>query len=251
MITIGDRTVTGMVTRDQMVGPWQVPVADVAVTTSAFEDYCGEAMAIGERTPLALLDAPASGRMAIAEAITNIVASSIEELSDIKLSANWMAPGRPPRRRRAFVRHGKNRRHGNLPATRADDSGRQRFDVDENRVDAKDEHGNDTQRAVTAPLSLIITAFAPVTDVRKTLTPQLRTDKGATQLRLIDLGNGKNRLGGSALAQTCKQIGDVPPDLDDVEQFKLFFESHAGAEQCRPVTRLARPFRRRPVRLFV
>ncbi len=220
LITIGDRTVTGMVVRDQMVGPWQVPVADVAVTTSSYTAYCGEAMAMGERTPLALLNAPASGRMAIGEAITNIIAADIDKLADIKLSANWMAPaGHPGEDARLFdtVKTVGLEICPQLGLT---------IPVGKDSMSMKTVwQQNGEQRAVTAPLSLIISAFAPVSDVRKTLTPQLRTDRGATQLRLVDLGNGKNRLGGSALAQTCKQIGDVPPDLDAVEQFKCFFDA--------------------------
>ena len=231
LITIGDRSVTGMVTRDQMVGPWQVPVADVAVTTSSYEGYCGEAMAIGERTPVALLDAPASGRMALAEAITNIVAARIEKLSDIKLSANWMAPaGHPGEDARLFdtVKTIGMEICPQLGLTIP--VGKDSMSMKTVWHEPGDEQGE--QRAVTAPLSLIITAFAPVSDVRKTLTPQLRTDKGATQLGLIDLGNGKNRLGASALAQTCKQIGDVPPDLDDVAQFKAFFAAMQELNQA-------------------
>ncbi|MDT8452183.1 MAG: phosphoribosylformylglycinamidine synthase [Gammaproteobacteria bacterium] len=218
LITIGDRSITGMVARDQMVGPWQVPVADVAVTTSSFEDYVGEAMAMGERTPVALLDAPASGRMAIAEAITNIMAAPIENLSDIKLSANWMAPAGHPGEDARLYETVKTVGMDICPKLGLT------IPVGKDSMSMKtvwEEAGE--QRAVTAPLSLIITAFSTVNDVRKTLTPQLVTDAGDSELILIDLGNGKNRLGASALAQTCKQIGDVPPDLDDTEQFKMFF----------------------------
>ncbi|MCW8924358.1 MAG: phosphoribosylformylglycinamidine synthase [Gammaproteobacteria bacterium] len=218
LITIGDRSITGMVVRDQMVGPWQVPVADVAVTTSSFEGYVGEAMAMGERTPIALLDAPASGRMAIAEAITNIMAAPIENLSDIKLSANWMAPAGHPGEDARLYETVKTVGIDICPKLGLT------IPVGKDSMSMKtvwDEQGE--QRAVTAPLSLIITAFTTVSDVRKTLTPQLVTDQGETELILIDLGNGKNRLGASALAQTCKQVGDVPPDLDDTEQFKFLF----------------------------
>ena len=218
LITIGDRSITGMVTRDQMVGPWQVPVADVAVTTSSFESYKGEAMAMGERTPIALLDAPASGRMAIAEAITNIMSASIENLSGIKLSANWMAPAGHPGEDARLYATVKTVGMDICPKLGLT------IPVGKDSMSMKtvwEENGE--QRAVTAPLSLVITAFSTVTDVRKTLTPQLVTNAGDTELILIDLGNGKNRLGASALAQTCKQIGDVPPDLDDTEQFKMFF----------------------------
>ncbi len=220
LITIGDRSITGMVTRDQMVGPWQVPVADVAVTTSSFEDYVGEAMAIGERTPVALLDAPASGRMAIAEAITNIMAAPIDELSGIKLSANWMAPAGHPGEDARLYETVKTVGMDICPKLGLT------IPVGKDSMSMKtvwDEKGE--QRAVTAPLSLIITAFSTVSDVRKTLTPQLIADSGETELLLIDLGNGKNRLGASALAQTCKQVGDVPADLDDTEQFKSFFSA--------------------------
>ncbi len=220
LITIGDRSVTGMVVRDQMVGPWQVPVADVAVTTSSYEGYCGEAMAVGERTPIALLDAPASGRMAIAEALTNIAAADIENLSDIKLSANWMAPAGHPGEDAKLFDTVKTVGMELCPQLGI------AIPVGKDSMSMKSMWEQDgEQRSVTAPLSLIISAFSPVGDVRRTLTPQLRTDKGATELLLIDLGNGNNRLGASALAQSCKQIGDEPPDLDNVEQFKSFFSA--------------------------
>ena len=220
LITIGDRSVTGMVARDQMVGPWQVPVADVAVTTSSYEGYAGEAMAVGERTPIALLDGPASARMAIAEAITNIIAAPINKLSEIKLSANWMAPAGHPGEDARLYETVKAVGMELCPQLGI------AIPVGKDSMSMKTVwQDNGEERAVTAPLSLIITAFSPVTDVRKTLTPQLRTDKGKTELILIDLGNGKNRLGASALAQVCKQIGDVPPDLDDSKQLKSFFSA--------------------------
>ncbi len=220
LITIGDRSVTGMVVRDQMVGPWQVPVADVAVTTASYQGYCGEAMAVGERTPIALLDASASGRMAIAEALTNIAAADIENLSDIKLSANWMAPAGHPGEDAKLYDTVKTVGMELCPQLGI------AIPVGKDSMSMKTVWEQDgEQRSVTAPLSLIISAFAPVGDVRRTLTPMLRTDKGATELLLIDLGNGRNRLGASVLAQTCKQIGDGPPDLDDVEQFKSFFSA--------------------------
>lgn len=218
LITIGDRSVTGMVTRDQMVGPWQVPVADVAVTASDYDSYTGEAMAMGERTPLALLNGPASGRMAVGEAITNIAASRIDDIGRIVLSANWMAPAGHP---------GED---ANLYAT-VKAVGEQlcpelgiAIPVGKDSMSMKSvwqEQGED--RAVTAPLSLIISAFAVVRDVRRTLTPQLRTDSGDTDLLLVDLGLGNNRLGGSALAQVYKQLGAVPPDLDEPALLKSFF----------------------------
>ena len=218
LITIGDRSVTGMVTRDQMVGPWQIPVADVAVTTSSYEAYCGEAMAMGERTPIALLDGPASARMAVAEAITNIMAASIEKLSDIKLSANWMAPAGHAGEDAILYDTVKTVGMEICPQLGLT------IPVGKDSMSMKTVWtDNEENKSVTAPLSLVITAFTPVTDVRQTLTPQIRPEIDDTGLLLIDLGNGKNRLGGSALAQTCKQIGDLPPDLDDAETLKAFF----------------------------
>ncbi len=220
LITIGDRSVTGMVVRDQMVGPWQVPVADCAVTTVSYDSIKGEAMSMGERTPLALLDAPASGRMAIAEAITNIAATRIEKLSDVKLSANWMCAaghkGEDEKLYRTVQAVGMElcpELGITIPVGK---------DSMSMRTAWKD---GDKDKAVTAPLSLVISAFAPVVDVRQTLTPQLRTDKGATDLILVDLGNGKNRLGGSILAQVYNQMGDAAADLDSGAQLKGFFNA--------------------------
>lgn len=208
LITIGDRTVGGLVARDQMVGPWQVPVSDVAVTSVSFDGSAGEAMAMGERTPLAVTNSPAAARMAIGEAVTNIAAADIQKLSDIKLSANWMAA----------VGHGSE---------------------DENLFDSvyavgeefapalgltipvgKDSMSMRTTwkeqgkaKSVTSPVSLIITGFAPASYVRKTLTPQLNLSLD-TSLILIDLGSPKPRLGGSALAQVYNQTGGTTPDAD-------------------------------------
>ncbi len=222
LITIGDRSVTGMVARDQMVGPWQIPVADVAVTTASFEGYCGEAMAIGERTPIALLDGPASARMAIAESITNIMAASITKLSNIKLSANWMAAAGHPGEDAVLYDTVKTVGMEICPQLGLTiPVGKDSMSMKTVWVETTD--NGVENKSVTAPLSLIITAFTPVTDVRKTLTPQLRSDVEDSALLLIDLGFGKNRLGGSALAQTCKQIGDEPPDVDDALQLKAFF----------------------------
>ncbi|WIO75209.1 phosphoribosylformylglycinamidine synthase [Porticoccaceae bacterium LTM1] len=219
LITIGDRSVTGMVARDQMVGPWQVPVADCAVTTAAYDTFAGEAMSMGERTPAALLDGPASGRMAIGESITNIAAARIAKLADIKLSANWMCaaghPGEDEKLYRTVEAVGMElcpQLGITIPVGKDSMSMRT----------AWNETGED--KAVTAPLSLVITAFAPVTDARKTATPQLRTDKGDSELLLIDLGNGKNRMGASCLAQVYNQIGNETPDVDDAGQLKAFFE---------------------------
>jgi len=220
LITIGDRSVTGMVVRDQMVGPWQVPVADCAVTTVSYDSIKGEAMSMGERTPLALLDAPASGRMAIAEAITNIAATRIEKLSDIKLSANWMCAaghkGEDEKLYRTVQAVGMELCPAlgiTIPVGKDSMSMRTAWQE------------GDKAKAVTAPLSLVISAFAPVVDVRQTLTPQLRTDKGVTDLLLIDLGNGKNRLGGSILAQVYNEMGDETADVDSAAQLKGFFNA--------------------------
>ncbi len=218
LITIGDRTVTGLVCRDQMVGPWQVPVSDVAVTATSFDTYTGEAMALGERAPLALLDAPASGRMAVGEALTNIAAARIEKLGDVKLSANWMAAaGHPGEDARLFdtVRAVGMELCPALGIA---------IPVGKDSLSMKTVWEEDGERkSVVAPLSLIVSAFAPVQDVRRTLTPQLRTDRGDTDLILIDLGRGRNRLGGSTLAQVYNQLGDTVPDLDAPEDLQAFF----------------------------
>ena len=219
LITIGDRSVTGMVCRDQMVGPWQVPVADVAVTATGYEGYTGEAMAMGERTPLALINPAASGRMAIGEAITNLAASRIEKLPDVKLSANWMAPAGHPGEDAALFDTVKAVAMELCPALGISiPVGKDSMSM---KTVWKDIEGED--KSVTAPLSLIISAFAPVQDVRKTLTPQLRTDKGDTDLLLLDLGKGRNRMGGSALAQVYGEIGNDAPDVDDPRVLRLFF----------------------------
>ena len=219
LITIGDRSVTGTVCRDQMVGPWQVPVADVAVTASGYQGYTGEAMAMGERTPVALIDAPASGRMAVGEALTNLAAARIEKLLDVKLSANWMAAAGHPGEDAALFDTVKAVATELCPVLGIS------IPVGKDSMSLKtvwrDERGE--ERAVTAPLSLIVSAFAPVQDVRKTLTPQLRTDRGETDLILIDLGKSRNRLGGSILAQVYEQTGNKAPDVDDPRRLRLFF----------------------------
>jgi phosphoribosylformylglycinamidine synthase len=218
LITIGDRTITGLVARDQMVGPWQVPVADVAVTATSFDVYTGEAMAMGERTPLALLDAPASGRMAIGETLTNIAASAIGKISDIKLSANWMsAAGHPGEDARLYdtVKAVGMELCPELGIT---------IPVGKDSMSMKTRWSDgDEEKSVTSPLSLIVTGFAPVTDIRRTMTPQLRMDKGETDLILIDLGRGQNRMGASILAQTHGKLARQAPDVDDPEDLKAFF----------------------------
>ncbi|MFK7604712.1 MULTISPECIES: phosphoribosylformylglycinamidine synthase [unclassified Pseudomonas] len=218
LITIGDRTITGLVARDQMVGPWQVPVADVAVTATSFDVYTGEAMAMGERTPLALLDAPASGRMAIGETLTNIAASRIGKISDIKMSANWMsAAGHPGEDSRLFdtVKAVGMELCPELGIT---------IPVGKDSMSMQTRWNEDgTEKSVTSPMSLIVTGFSPVLDIRQTLTPELRMDKGQTDLILIDLGRGQNRMGASILAQTYGKLGKVAPDVDDAEDLKAFF----------------------------
>lgn len=217
LISIGDRSVTGQIVRDQMVGPWQVPVSDVAVTTTSFNVHTGEAMAMGERTPIALLDGAASGRMAVGEAITNIAASAINKMGDIKLSANWMAPAGHPGE--DAILYDTVKAVGMELCPELDIA----IPVGKDSMSMKTVWQQDgEERSVTAPLSLVITAFAPVSEVRSTMTPQLVNQQGAL-LVLIDLGAGKNRLGGSALAQVYKQIGDTPADLDDAGRLKSFF----------------------------
>ncbi len=218
LITIGDRTVGGLCARDQMVGPWQVPVADAAVTASGFQSYTGEAMAVGERTPLALLAAGASARMAVAEAVTNIAAAPIAQLSDIKLSANWMAPAGHPGEDARLYEAVQAVGAELCPALGI------AIPVGKDSMSMRTvwrENGED--RSVTAPLSLIVTAFAPVTDVRRSLTPELSREDGPSELLLIDLGRGKNRLGGSAVLQVHGSVGEAPPDLDDPALLKGFF----------------------------
>ncbi|NOT20229.1 MAG: phosphoribosylformylglycinamidine synthase, partial [Sideroxydans sp.] len=218
LISIGDRTVGGFTARDQMVGPWQVPVADVAVTTLGYNTNLGEAFAMGERTPIAVLDAPASGRMAIGEAITNIAAARIEKIGDIKLSANWMA---------AAGHHGEDAAMFDTVKAVGMELCPQlgiSIPVGKDSMSMKTTWKDGEQhKAVTAPLSLIITAFATCSDVRGTLTPQLVADTDTVVL-LFDLGAGKNRMGGSALAQVYKQVGDVAPDVDDAKKLKAFFD---------------------------
>lgn len=218
LITIGDRTITGLVARDQMVGPWQVPVADCAVTATSFDVYTGEAMAMGERTPLALLDAAASGRMAIGETLTNLAASHIEKMSDIKLSANWMAAaGHPGEDARLYdtVKAVGMELCPELGIT---------IPVGKDSMSMKTQWRDEgTDKSVTSPLSLVVTGFAPVSDIRKTLTPQLRMDKGETDLILIDLGRGQNRMGASILTQVYGKLGTQAPDVDDAEDLKAFF----------------------------
>ena len=213
LVTIGDRTVGGLISRDQLVGPWQVPVSDVAVTVADHQGHAGEAMAMGERTPVAVINAPASGRLAVGEAITNILAADIDSLDQVRLSANWMAacgePGEDAALYETVHAVGKEL----CPALGiAIPVGKDSLSM---KTVWREGEGN---KSVVAPVSLIISAFAPVKDVRRTLTPALLMDERPTSLWLIDLGGGRNRLGGSALAQVYGELGDVPPDLDDPQR---------------------------------
>ena len=218
LITIGDRTVGGLVARDQFVGPWQVPVADVAVTASGFSGYTGEAMAMGERSPIAILSTPASARMAVGEAITNIVSASIAELADVRLSANWMAAvgaeGEDAKLYDAVEAVGMQLCPDlgiTIPVGKDSMSMQTRWQED-------GEH-----KTVTSPVSLIVSAFAPVVDIRDTITAELY-DVKETKILLLDLAVGRQRLGGSILAQCYSSMGDESPDLESPELIKSFFE---------------------------
>ncbi len=218
LINIGDRTVGGLTARDQMIGPWQVPVSDVAMTTTGFSGYTGEAMAMGERTPLAASNAPASGRMAVAEAVTNIAAAAIDDLGKVRLSANWMAAsGHPGEDARLFdtvkaVAHELCRDLGiAIPVGKDSLSLKARWTEQEQDFE------------VVAPVSLIVSAFAPTSDVRNQLTPQLRVADDASYLLLFDLSGGQQRMGGSCLAQAFGRVGGAVPDLDSADELKNFF----------------------------
>ena len=209
LITIGDRTVGGMTHRDQMVGPWQVPVADCAVTLADYQGFGGEAMSMGERTPLATIDAAASGRMAVAEAITNLLAAPIE-LPRVKLSANWMAACGEPGQDAALYETVKAVGMELCPALGVS------IPVGKDSLSMRTvwtEGGEG--RKVTSPVSLIVSAFATLPDVRGTLTPELNTVQADTTLILIDLGKGQMRMGGSILAQCLNLEDGAAPDLDD------------------------------------
>ncbi len=227
LITIGDRTVGGLSHRDQMVGPWQVPVADCAVTASSLCSYTGESMAMGERTPIANLNYAASARMAVAESITNIAASKIENIGKIKLSANWMAAcgvnGEDAGLYEAVEAIGMEL----CPALGI------AIPVGKDSMSMQTtwrQNDKENNKQVVSPLSLIITAFAPVEDIRKTLTPQLKADIDS-ELILIDLGRGKNRLGATALAQVYNQLGDRPADVESAETLKAFFSTIQSLNQ--------------------
>lgn len=231
LITIGDRTITGLVTRDQMVGPWQVPVSDVAVTrtTYGFDITTGEAMSMGERTPIALLDAPASARMAVGEALTNLAAAYVEDMSRVKLSANWMC---------AASKAGEGEGlYGAVQAVGLELCPALGIGIpvgkDSMSMSMKWKDGNN-DREVTAPLSLIITAFASVGDVSLTWTPQLRADIPNTVIVFVDLAGGRQRLGASCLAQAYNQIGTEPPNIETPEHLKSFFKACNSVKKKHP-----------------
>ncbi|MBN2646903.1 MAG: phosphoribosylformylglycinamidine synthase [Thiotrichales bacterium] len=220
LITIGDRSITGMVTRDQMVGPWQIPVANAGITASDYNGYTGEAMASGERPPVALINPKASARLAIAEAITNIACAKIRQMSDIKISANWMAAAGHPGEDAALYAAVETVGMELCPALGiAVPVGKDSMSM---KTVWKD---GDQDKAVISPMSLNITTFAPVEDVRKTVTPQLRTDLGATELLVIDLGKGQNRVGASCLAQVYGQVGENTADLDSADDLLNLFNA--------------------------
>ena len=223
LITIGDRTVTGLVARDPFVGPWQVAVSDAAVTCSDFQAYTGEAMSVGERPVVALLSAPASGRLAVAEAVTNILACDVENLAEISLSANWMAAAGHEDMDAELYATVQAVAEELCPALGIP------IPVGKDSLSMRSLwRENSSEKSVTSPLSLIITAFSPVKDVRKTFTPVLDTEVEDSLLILIDLGKSRNRLGGSALCQVYSLTGSTPADLDDASDLVNLF--HAVTE---------------------
>ncbi len=218
LIAIGDRSVGGLCSRDQFVGPWQVPVADCAVTLLDYDGYAGEAFAIGERTPLALIDAPASGRMAVGEALTNLAAARIETIERVKLSANWMAAAGSPGEDAALFDTVRAVALELCPALGIS------IPVGKDSLSMRTAWQADgAGREVIAPLSLVVSAFSVLADARATLTPRLRTDAGDSELLLLDLGKGRNRLGGSILAQVYSRFGNQAPDVDSAALLKGFF----------------------------
>jgi phosphoribosylformylglycinamidine synthase len=219
LITIADRSITGMVARDQMVGPWQTPVADVAVTATSMDVYTGEAMAMGERTPIAVINAAASGRISIGECLTNIASANVGKIGNIKLSANWMVAAGEPGEDANLYDTVKTVGMELCPALGiCIPVGKDSMSM---RTSWQDSEGKDHKQV--SPLSIMVSGFSSVEDVRKTATPDLKSTDSA--LLLLDLGAGKNRLGGSTLAQVYNQIGNATPDLDDPEKFKGFFNA--------------------------
>ena len=226
LVTIGDRSVGGLTARDQMVGPWQLPVADCAITLSDFEGFAGESMAIGERSPLALIDSAAAARMAVGEAITNLCAAPVDSLARVKLSANWMAAaGHPGEDARLF-----DAVHAVAMELCPDIDLAIPVGKDSLSMQAQWQDGDQAHKVVS-PVSLVITAFAPVPDVRLQLTPLLAREP-ESEIWLIGLGAGKQRLGGSVLAQCFEGFGGACPDVDEPERLKAFFELICEARQA-------------------
>ncbi len=219
LIHIGDRSVGGLVARDQLIGPWQVPVSDVAVTSASYTGYTGEALAMGERTPVAVYAGPASARLAVAESITNLAAADVGQLSDIRLSANWMAAAGQGNDDSVLYQMVEAVGQELCPALGIS------IPVGKDSLSMRTVWTDGRKRAVTAPVSLIVSAFAPVADIRRTLTPELRTDAGNSVLLLLDLSGGRQRLGGSALAQSFGEFGGAAPDLDDPERLIRLFRA--------------------------
>ena len=217
LVTIGDRTITGLVARDQMVGPWQVPVADVAVTASSFKAYTGEAMSMGERTPIAISSGPNSARMSLGEAITNLLAADVQNLHDIRLSANWMAAANYPCEDSVLFDTVNSLSSICRVLNIAIPVGKDSLSMQTKWQEAG------MSKNVVSPVSLIVTAFSPVSDIRKTWTPQIRTDQGTSYLILIDLGEKKNRLGASCLSQAYKIDDNNVPDLNSTDLLIRYF----------------------------
>ncbi len=219
LITIGDRTVGGLIARDPMVGPWQTPVADCGVTLADYHNHHGEAMAMGEKTPLAMIDAPASGRMAVAEALTNLAAADVANWRRVKLSANWMAAAGQPGEDAALYTTVKTVSETAIALGVSIPVGKDSMSM---RTAWCDNDGKTNN--IIAPVSLIVTAFAQVDDVRRCLTPQLNMDAGETRLLWLDIADGKRRLGASTLAQVLEQCGDETPDLDYPQRLLAFLD---------------------------
>ncbi|MFZ5575919.1 MAG: phosphoribosylformylglycinamidine synthase [Pseudomonadota bacterium] len=219
LISIGDRTVGGLTARDQCVGPWQVPVADCAITLAGYHTTRGEAFSLGEKAPLALVDAPASGRMAIAEAITNLAAARVDGLGQVKLSANWMAPaGHPGEDAALFDTVAAVSQYCQALGVS--------IPVGKDSMSMKTVwQENGESKSVVSPISLVVSAFATTPDATRHLTPQLRLDAGDTDLVLIDLGRGRNRLGASSFAQAFKQVGEACPDAPAADALTAFFDT--------------------------
>ncbi|MDR2012222.1 MAG: phosphoribosylformylglycinamidine synthase, partial [Rhodanobacter sp.] len=226
LVTIGDRTVGGLCARDPMVGPWQVPVADCAVTLADFDGYAGEAMAMGERTPLAVLDAAASARMALGEALTNIAAAPVK-LDEVRLSANWMAAVGADGEDAALYDAVHALGMELCPALRIS------IPVGKDSLSMQSRYRDDAghEQRTVSPVSLIVSAFARTSDMRRALTPQLALDQGESDIWLLDLGEGRQRLGGSALLQAFGRGGGAPPDLNDPALFARCFAAIQAANE--------------------